>query len=452
MSGRKLQLNQWVIEITSGDLRVFSNSIDETMQSTPIDALEPKAVFLLSIIAKYPNETIDKQQLIDAVWPEQNVTTDTLVRCVSKIRKALNDDPKNPRIIKTVPRQGYQLIAETLQWHSPLPSATVTNDAEKRVRTDKEERPKGQSSTTPMGDSPIERQRSLVSVVFSALALVVAFAAGLFLVNPNAVDTDQINETQLLVNQAQQQLAILTPARAQSAIQIYQSAIQQYDDSSDAHAGLAIALAIDVVLNVHNSAFTQMPIDFVTQATQSDVRFSQSAVSTLERALAAAKYAIKLAPNDANAHASLAFVLSIQQQWQGALASYSKALSLTPNNWRILLRQAEVMVILNQTADALPVFEHAFAMMGQEKPLDSRAIQPLHSALGTQIGRYHYQQEDLTKAERWFLHVLDMAPFYPEAVAELAILYRQTQRTQQADDLCSESLKRLGRDVCGVSL
>lgn len=453
MSGRKLQLNQWIIEITTGDLRVFTRSFEETMQTAPIDKLEPKAVFLLSILAKYPHETIDKQQLMDAVWPEQTVTPDTLVRCVSKIRKALNDDPKRAQIIKTVPRQGYQLIAETLEWHSPLalPSANLPKPDASVVINQESNADRESQDETESDNQLTQRKRHPLSLVFGALGLFIAFAAGLFLVNPNLVDTDRINETQLLVDQAQRQLVILTPARAQSAIQLYQSAIQQYDDASAAHAGLAVALAIDVALTEYKLTFPQMPIDFVTQLAQVEHALTQSSRNTLNRALAAAKYAIKLAPNEANGHASLAFVLSVQKQWQRALASYSKALSLAPNDWRILMRQAEVLVMVGQKAEAVPVMEQAFAMMGQAKAQDSLTIQPLHSALGTRIGQFHVDLAKYTAAERWYLHVLDMAPFYPDAVAALASLYRQTDRDDQAEKLCLDSIARLGQDVCGVS-
>jgi len=45
------------------------------------------------------------------VWKDATVSDATLVGCIQEIRKALNDDSKSPRYVRTVPRRGYQFIA-----------------------------------------------------------------------------------------------------------------------------------------------------------------------------------------------------------------------------------------------------------------------------------------------------------------------------------------------------
>jgi adenylate cyclase len=50
-----------------------------------------------------------KDEIIQAVWPDVTVTEESLTRCVSDIRLALNDSRQ--RIIKTLPRRGYMLAA-----------------------------------------------------------------------------------------------------------------------------------------------------------------------------------------------------------------------------------------------------------------------------------------------------------------------------------------------------
>src|SRR5215469_16542149 len=74
--------------------------------------LEPKMVEVLVCLAEHPGETVAKEKLIGAVWGDTFVTDDVLTRCISELRKALDDDPKEPRVIETIPKRGYRLLAK----------------------------------------------------------------------------------------------------------------------------------------------------------------------------------------------------------------------------------------------------------------------------------------------------------------------------------------------------
>jgi DNA-binding winged helix-turn-helix (wHTH) protein len=67
---------------------------------------------VLVCLAECQGELVTKEQLIRAVWADTFVTDDVLTRCISELRKALNDDPKQPRFIETIPKGGYRLIAD----------------------------------------------------------------------------------------------------------------------------------------------------------------------------------------------------------------------------------------------------------------------------------------------------------------------------------------------------
>ena len=73
--------------------------------------LEPKVMQVLVCLAEHQGELVTKEQLMRAVWADTFVTDDVLTRCISELRKALNDDPKQPRFIETIPKGGYRLIA-----------------------------------------------------------------------------------------------------------------------------------------------------------------------------------------------------------------------------------------------------------------------------------------------------------------------------------------------------
>ena len=67
--------------------------------------LRPQSLAVLKFLAERPGVLVTKDELMAAVWPNIAVTDDSLVQCVTEIRKALGDDAHT--IIKTVPKRGY---------------------------------------------------------------------------------------------------------------------------------------------------------------------------------------------------------------------------------------------------------------------------------------------------------------------------------------------------------
>jgi DNA-binding winged helix-turn-helix (wHTH) protein len=73
--------------------------------------LDPKAVQVLSFLAKHANEVVTKEQIIGSVWDGAFVSDEVLTTAIWSLLRALGDDAKEPRYIQTVPRKGYRLIA-----------------------------------------------------------------------------------------------------------------------------------------------------------------------------------------------------------------------------------------------------------------------------------------------------------------------------------------------------
>ncbi len=73
--------------------------------------LKPMVLRLLNYLADHPGEVVSKKQIIEAVWEGAHVTDDALTHSISELRKAFGDDARNPRIIATIPKRGYRLIA-----------------------------------------------------------------------------------------------------------------------------------------------------------------------------------------------------------------------------------------------------------------------------------------------------------------------------------------------------
>ncbi|MGH7455077.1 MAG: winged helix-turn-helix domain-containing protein, partial [bacterium] len=73
--------------------------------------LEPKHMQVLLCLIEHQGKTVSKDELIASVWPEVVVTEHSLNQAISKLRRIFGDDAKHPRIIETISKRGYRLIA-----------------------------------------------------------------------------------------------------------------------------------------------------------------------------------------------------------------------------------------------------------------------------------------------------------------------------------------------------
>ena len=91
-----------------GDWRVSPalNTISGDGQSAKV---EPKAMLVLVCLARHEG-VVSKEQLIAEVWPDTFVSDDVLPGAVSALRKAFQDNARQPRVIETIHKSGYRLL------------------------------------------------------------------------------------------------------------------------------------------------------------------------------------------------------------------------------------------------------------------------------------------------------------------------------------------------------
>ena len=73
--------------------------------------LTPKASAVLKVLVTHAGQPVSKKDLFASVWSDTAVGDDALTSCVQELRRALADDPKQPRFIETRHRRGYQFVA-----------------------------------------------------------------------------------------------------------------------------------------------------------------------------------------------------------------------------------------------------------------------------------------------------------------------------------------------------
>lgn len=105
--------------------------------------LEPKVMEVLVYLAQNQGEVVSREALESEIWVGMIVGYDAVSGSIIKLRKALGDDSRKPRYIKTVSKRGYQLIVPvtteiTEENLSQVPNAslpeTVSPENKKKIK------------------------------------------------------------------------------------------------------------------------------------------------------------------------------------------------------------------------------------------------------------------------------------------------------------------------------
>jgi DNA-binding winged helix-turn-helix (wHTH) protein len=113
MSQKNLVFPPFVLDLTTDRLWRGDRSIE----------LRPKTWRLMCYLAEHPGRLLTKDELIDAVWNDVEVTPGSLNQAIKELRQALDDDARDPRFIQTVHRRGFRFIAEL---EDPTPNEIAT--------------------------------------------------------------------------------------------------------------------------------------------------------------------------------------------------------------------------------------------------------------------------------------------------------------------------------------
>ncbi|MFY8328360.1 winged helix-turn-helix domain-containing protein [Pseudoalteromonas sp. ZZD1] len=74
--------------------------------------IEAKQLLLLKLLISHQGQAVSRDTIMDTVWPDVVVSDNSVSQLVTQLRKSLHDDQKTTHFIRTVPRVGYQLIAQ----------------------------------------------------------------------------------------------------------------------------------------------------------------------------------------------------------------------------------------------------------------------------------------------------------------------------------------------------
>src|ERR1041385_4936552 len=92
------RLAEWIVRPEDGSI----SSAGCTMR------LEPLLMDVLVFLCSRAVQVVPKQDVLNTVWGGRFVSDETVKGSFYQLRKALGDNPRQPRFIETLPKRGYR--------------------------------------------------------------------------------------------------------------------------------------------------------------------------------------------------------------------------------------------------------------------------------------------------------------------------------------------------------
>ncbi|HEC06096.1 MAG TPA: tetratricopeptide repeat protein [Thiolapillus brandeum] len=95
---------------------------------------EPRVVALLHLLLRRYPETVSRRELLETLWPRQEVSDWSLSQLIRRSRQLLDDDSRNPTYIKTMHGVGVRFLVDPVLTETPSPSSLPATDPAHRKR------------------------------------------------------------------------------------------------------------------------------------------------------------------------------------------------------------------------------------------------------------------------------------------------------------------------------
>lgn len=91
-------------------------------------SLEPQVFSVLSYLVERRDEVVTKDEILEQVWGTTFLADATLATRIMEARRAIGDDGRAQRLIKTVPRRGYRFVGAVMTVNETADSSAQTSD------------------------------------------------------------------------------------------------------------------------------------------------------------------------------------------------------------------------------------------------------------------------------------------------------------------------------------
>ena len=117
--------------------------------------LPPKDLETLLVLVERAGHIVEKEELLEKVWPGVFIEEGNLSRHIFNLRQVLGDSPDGRKYIETIPRRGYRFVASVCE-DGAATASDPSNERQRsraalRLRLAK--RPKCRMRTSPLGST-----------------------------------------------------------------------------------------------------------------------------------------------------------------------------------------------------------------------------------------------------------------------------------------------------------
>src|SRR5262245_39599203 len=108
---------------------IFGDYVLDTQRHELQHAGEPiklrrKVFQVLAYLLAHRERVVPKEELLEHLWPDQFVGDGALKSCITALRKALGEEGRTSRCVRTLHGQGYRFVAAVEEWeHLPMDTA-----------------------------------------------------------------------------------------------------------------------------------------------------------------------------------------------------------------------------------------------------------------------------------------------------------------------------------------
>jgi DNA-binding winged helix-turn-helix (wHTH) protein/tetratricopeptide (TPR) repeat protein len=450
---------------------------------------------VLSFLASNSGSVVTKQQLLDTLWNGSIVNDPALTRCISQIRQALGDDPKQPRFIETVPKIGYRLVA-------PISSPSHNLSRTRQVRwvaaavvaavviavvasQNREALPPEKYSVdvrTIENGSEGTDSDVMAHILGSEIAENLSQIDGLKIIEPQSVlvaDTDGNSADYRLEGRLEDQdghvifFSWLVENRSEDSLWSKEYELHDADlftVREDIVNQVTQALNVDVPASLHKQLAFRPTQNFLAYDAyirgreyyiEYDYIHNENAITMFEQA-------IELDPDFGLAHARLSDALSQQSIfWKGqrleeAQDAADRAIELEPSRAEAYKALGLVLHARGDGDGAFDAYQYALELdpdaweatyniatimlerselrEAESFYLRTLRIVPTHEAALARLGAVYMRLGDIDQAELWLDRALENSPLRPGTIASRATLDVLNGKTKAASSRCEKVL------------
>src|SRR5262245_51924069 len=135
------------------------------LDGTPVP-LAPRVFDTLLYMVEHHDSVMDKERIMEAVWPDSIVEENNLAQAIWKLRQVFGETPGSHSYIVTVPGRGYRFVAEVNKRNGDMVSSVPTDSTTTPTSV------QGPTEADP-SELPSPRLLSLVWQYYFSLAIAV---------------------------------------------------------------------------------------------------------------------------------------------------------------------------------------------------------------------------------------------------------------------------------------